>query len=239
MFSLQNAIQDLTNKENKLKDLKKLYSMNKVDIGQQVDTYTNPQFCRKVLSTTYQWTEEDNAKLLPIFSGHRRDARSHKNYAFTLLTGWLAEDIVLINLNKHGKIFNKNGCDDKRDLLEDRKINNAPDIVSVDSDIYIEVVTNYHMGKEKCFWEENKQIDLRDNKLDHLMSYSENATVFLVGLMVAKSKYYLLPIDKNTKYSINESNAFFGGKKTKAIELNQAMMQHRLADISTIFRRKI
>ena len=237
---LEDRLQDLFNKEAKLDNLKKLYELNNINIYTHIEKYPNSTICKKILSNKYNWTEEDDNLIKPYFSGFKKDKRTYRDYAFNVLTGWLTEDVVLMSLNCNDDNFKINGCDYSRNVLEHRTISNSPDFVSTkEPKIYLELQTNYQKNQEQCFWEINKKIDLRNNKLPNMIELSKTNSVFLVGLIVAKSRFFIIPISTKTQFHTEENNHFFGGKKTRYIKLDDRIMYHRLNKISTMFWSKL
>lgn len=207
--------------------VKKLYRKHKIDISKVINNYHDPKFYKKLIGLTPNWGKEDEQKLQKILSGtkHHRDFRNLRQYAFNLILNWLVEDLILITLRKKGLDTIKYGSDQERKLLIGQNVDAVCDLKIIprnkkNKEIYLEVIANYPTNSGySSFWEEHKFFDLRDSKYQKLLSkHSENSLVYIIGVVVSKGKFFLLPITPRLKKEFKFKEDNFGGKKTVKID---------------------
>ena len=219
-----------TKTSKKLALVRKLYKKHNINIVRVIDNYKGPGFYKKLIGITPGWGKEDEKKLQKILSGtkHHRDFRNLRQYAFNLILNWLVEDLVLIMLRKKGLHTVKYGSDQERELLVGNKVDAVCDLKIIpknkrNKEIYLEVIANYPTNSGySSFWEEKSFFDLRDSKYQKLLSkHSNKSLVYIIGIVVAKGKFFLLPItpELKTEFKVKEEN--FGGKKTVKIDFGE------------------
>ena len=148
------------------------------------------------------------------------DLKGCSNYAFNIILNWLVEDLIFWNLYRSKIDVKKNGSDRNRVLLSGKNVTADSDLKIKKSNelIYLEVISNYptHKGYSS-FWEQDGSFDLRDNKLSNMLLESKNAKVYIIGVVVAKSAFFIMQIDKNIKVNKVSSQKNIGFKKTNQI----------------------
>ncbi|MDA7541676.1 hypothetical protein N8819_00130 [Gammaproteobacteria bacterium] len=206
----------------KLKLVVSLFKTNSIIFDKVIDKYPNADFYKKILSLSSGWDKADDLKLNQILTGtnHHRDSRSPRLYAFNIILNWLVEDLIFWNLYRSNIDVKKNGSDKNRVLLSGKNVTADSDLKIKKSNelIYIEVISNYptHKGYSS-FWEQDGSFDLRDNKLSNMLLESKNAKVYIIGVVVAKSAFFIMQIDKNIKVNKVSSQKNIGFKKTNQI----------------------
>lgn len=205
----------------KLELVKNLYQSFSIDIDKVLDSYYESSFYSKIISDSYLWTEKDNLKLKDLLLGtnHHQDFRNIRQYAFSLLLNWLVEDLVYSILVKEKFDIIKAGSDKERKLLTGKEINSSPDLkINKTGSIWIEVISNYPTSQGySSFWEQEGFFDLRDNKFDTLLEKSSEDKVIIIGVVVAKGKFFVQKIDFNVKTEKKYSERNMGYKRTTKI----------------------
>ena len=209
----------------KLQLVRNMY--RKCSCDSPIDSYSDPILFRKILGLSGEWILEDENKLRKILTGttHHRDFRNIRQYAFNLILNWLVEDLIFQLLEKSGLQVNKEGSDGNRDLLMGKQVSAEPDLmIKKDKENWIEVIANYPTYKGfSSFWEQEGFFDLRDNKYSQLLEKSDDNLVFVVGVVVSKSSFFILRIDKDLDYTNKVSEKNFGYKKTTKIEFENGI----------------
>ena len=215
----------MKNYYQKLQLVKNMY--RKCSCESPIDNYSDPILFRKILGLSGEWFSDDENKLKQILLGtaHHRDFRNIRQYAFNLILNWLVEDLILQLLEKSGLKVTKEGSDANRDLLMGKQVSAEPDLMVIkDNENWIEVIANYPTYKGfSSFWEQEGFFDLRDNKYLQLLEKSKYNQVFVVGVVVSKSSFFILHIDKNLDYTNKVSEKNFGYKKTTKIEFDNGI----------------
>ena len=158
---------------------------------------------------------------LLVGTKHHQDFRNQRQYAFNLILNWLVEDLVYTLLKNTGSNIKRIGSDSKRNILQGKEISALPDLlIENGKNIWIEVISNYPTNSGySSFWEQSGYFDLRDNKFNHLLKQSLDDDVYVLGVVVSKSKYFKVKINKNTVVKISNPKAILVIKKQKGFIL--------------------
>lgn len=174
-------------------------------------------------------TDEQEEYLQSKLSGlsHKRDSRSAEEYGRELLVNWLLEDVIVSILENDSTItVNRSGEDANREFLENTTAD--PDLeVSIGAEEYlVEIIVDY-----TGFWKRSGNIDLRDNKYNHLQKSTnglvmgidfDDNTVFIDKPSVLNSEYLNHhPVWNKPAYRGNESEVEF----TDFSELNEELKE--------------
>ncbi len=216
--------------------VKELFEKNKLDIGDVLDSYPNTDLYKKILGVKGSW-EKTAASMLSeqlVGTKHHQDFRNQRQYAFNLILNWLVEDLVYTLLKNTGNNIKKIGSDSKRNILQGKEISSLPDLlIENEKNIWIEVISNYPTNSGySSFWEQSGYFDLRDNKFNHLLKQSLDDDVYVLGVVVSKSKYFKVKIGQNTVVENIQSESNFGNKKTKRLYFENKLP--RLIDTENI-----
>lgn len=199
--------------------VEKLYEKNKLEIGEVLDSYPNTDLYKEILGVKGSWEKTAANMLSELLVGtkHHQDFRNQRQYAFNLILNWLVEDLVYTLLKNTGIKIKRIGSDSKRNILQGKEISALPDLlIENGKNIWIEVISNYPTNSGySSFWEQSGYFDLRDNKFNHLLKQSLDDDVYVLGVVVSKSKYFKVKINKNTVVKNIQSESNFGYKKTK------------------------
>jgi len=199
--------------------VEKLYEKNKLEIGEVLDLYPNTDLYKQILGVNGKWEKTAANMLSELLVGtkHHQDFRNQRQYAFNLILNWLVEDLVYTLLKNTGSNIKRIGSDSKRNILQGKEISALPDLlIENGKNIWIEVISNYPTNSGySSFWEQSGYFDLRDNKFNHLLKQSLDDDVYVLGVVVSKSKYFKVKINKNTVVKSIQSESNFGYKKTK------------------------
>jgi len=199
--------------------VEKLYEKNKLEIGEVLDSYPNTDLYKEILGIKGSWEKTAANMLSELLVGtkHHQDFRNQRQYAFNLILNWLVEDLVYTLLKNTGINIKRIGSDSKRNILQGKEISALPDLlIENGKNIWIEVISNYPTNSGySSFWEQSGYFDLRDNKFNHLLKQSLDDDVYVLGVVVSKSKYFKVKINKNTVVKSIQSESNFGYKKTK------------------------
>lgn len=124
---------------------------------------------------------------------HNMDNRKPIEYARDLVASWIFEDFMVEKFNQLGYTLTLSGKDKNRKILPNTKVgSNSDTIFSYNGiNVNLEIITDFGL-----YWENNKALDLRDDKFNKMLS--ENA--ILLAVSIIDKKFSLIPI--NDKLSI-------------------------------------
>lgn len=219
---------------DKLNNVINLYKSNNIIFEKVIAKYPDTDFYKKILSLSGKWGQQDEFKLHKILSGtsHHRDFRNPREYAFNIILNWLIEDLVFWILFRSGANIKKSGSDKERQLLSGNAVSADSDLLVINNrkKIFIEIIANYPTRRGfSSFWEQNGSFDLRDFKLNNLLRESESGTVFIVGIVVAKSKFFIMEINRSTNVNKINSQRNIGYKQT-----NEIIFENKKVDLYSL-----
>ena len=185
-------------------------------IDDLIDTI-GKKYCKEYAEILSGSCTNENTKRILETCSYNADARSLLRYSQDLILNWFVEDTIYEMIkNSNDFSCSLNGADKDRKFLTHSKVTGDVDIrlSHKNKDVYIEIVSDFY-----GFWNKNKVVHFRDNKLKKLIRLSEKNDLYVFALDFTHKKFGLIPIYNNLDATYIESHRAFGGKPAWELKL--------------------